>query len=254
MPNGQTMPDGLYEGNNEYYEPPNIPLIIPNPQTYIQPWSGYNPTCTRVPLSQCKYFPSQTSNIKPYGVYTGLELIGNKWLRLACQAAIYRTLYPYAAVIVQIDNETNTILRYWLQRNQVTATSDITAHAELLAIRRACQDLGVLSLSNIPKGAAKLPQQGATSRCELYANAEPCAMCYSASYWANIPAIYFAATRFDLAQQGVGNDTQEKLYMEVSLPYQERTLPAYQCTVDNSLDTYNLLKRSPPPLNKNQKI
>ncbi len=59
--------------------------------------------------------------------------------------------------------------------NQVTATNDPTAHAEVLAIRQACQKLGFFEL----KG------------CDLYSSCEPCPMCLGAIYWARIDRVYF---------------------------------------------------------------
>src|SRR5580698_1944923 len=60
--------------------------------------------------------------------------------------------------------------------NQVTATNDPTAHAEILAIRQACQKLASFELTG----------------CDLYTSCEPCPMCLSASYWARVDKIYFA--------------------------------------------------------------
>jgi len=71
-------------------------------------------------------------------------------------------------------------------QNRVTANLDPTAHAEVMAIRAACQNIGDFSLS------------GAT----LYTSCEPCPLCLSASLWARIERIVFAADRNDAARGG----------------------------------------------------
>jgi len=70
--------------------------------------------------------------------------------------------------------------------NQVTSTNDPTAHAEVLAIRRACEKLGVFELKE----------------CEIYTSCEPCPMCLGAIYWARLARIYFANTANDAAEFG----------------------------------------------------
>ena len=70
--------------------------------------------------------------------------------------------------------------------NNVTSTNDPTAHAEIVAIRNACKALGQFHL----KGAV------------LYATCEPCPMCLSAIYWAQIETVYYSATRVDA--EGIG--------------------------------------------------
>lgn len=71
-------------------------------------------------------------------------------------------------------------------QNRVTATLDPTAHAEVVAIRAACQAVGDFSLA------------GAT----LYTSCEPCPLCLSAALWARIDRIVFAADRHDAARGG----------------------------------------------------
>lgn len=70
--------------------------------------------------------------------------------------------------------------------NRVTDNNDPTAHAEVTAIRNACQGEGTFDLS------------GAT----IYSSCEPCPMCLGACLWARIENIYFAANRFDAADAG----------------------------------------------------
>ena len=70
--------------------------------------------------------------------------------------------------------------------NRVTDNNDPTAHAEVTAIRNACQGEGTFDLT------------GAT----IYSSCEPCPMCLGACLWARIENIYFAANRFDAADAG----------------------------------------------------
>ena len=90
--------------------------------------------------------------------------------------------------------------------NQVTSTNDPTAHAEVVAVRLACQALGTFDLTG----------------CEIYTSCEPCPMCLSAIYWARISAIYYANDRHDAARVGFRDDF---LYNEIPLPLDQRSIP-----------------------------
>lgn len=74
--------------------------------------------------------------------------------------------------------------------NTVLSSKDPTAHAEVNAIRKACEILGTHDLSG----------------CELYTSAEPCPMCLSAIIWANIKTVYYANTKEDAAKIGFRDD------------------------------------------------
>ncbi len=71
-------------------------------------------------------------------------------------------------------------------KNLVTSTNDPTAHAEIVAIRNACKNIGSFSLID----------------SEIYTSCEPCPMCLAAIYWARISKIYYANTRYDAAEIG----------------------------------------------------
>jgi tRNA(Arg) A34 adenosine deaminase TadA len=107
---------------------------------------------------------------------------------------------PFGAVIVK---DGKVIGEGW---NKVTSSHDPTAHAEVTAIRAACQATGGFSL----KG------------CEIYTSCEPCPMCLAAIYWARLDKIYYANTRKDAADIGFDDDF---LYREISLPEERRTVP-----------------------------
>ncbi|MGA2349899.1 MAG: nucleoside deaminase [Terracidiphilus sp.] len=211
-----------------------------------QPWNGYVPPCTLTNQDLCANYPVQTANIKVMEIYAGIEIAGDDWMRMACAealASIDDKGGPFGALIMQIDDPSGEIIRYWANHNQVTSTNDPTAHAEVMTIRSVCASLGVFDLGCVDANQSLLRQPSKYSHCVIYSSAEPCPMCYSAICWANISTLHFAATRFDAAAPGV-NFSDEALYEELSKPYSERSMKVYQCTVDNSLDAFNRWKRS----------
>lgn len=111
---------------------------------------------------------------------------------------------PFGAVIVK---DGKVIGEGW---NKVTSSNDPTAHAEVVAIRNACEQLQSFSL------------EGA----EMYASCEPCPMCLSAIYWARMSKIYFGNTRQDAAQI---NFDDNFLYEEIPKPIDKRQIPTIQC-------------------------
>lgn len=72
------------------------------------------------------------------------------------------------------------------EHNVVWATTDITAHAEIHAIRRACRELGTVDLS----GGV------------IYTTCEPCPMCFAACHWARLDRIVYGASIADARQAG----------------------------------------------------
>ncbi len=93
--------------------------------------------------------------------------------------------------------------------NQVTSAMDPTAHAEIVAIRAACQKLGDFQLSG----------------CDLYTSCEPCPMCLGAIYWARPDHVYYASSRADAASAGFDDDF---IYSEIPLPVERRKIPMRQ--------------------------
>ncbi|MFV1959570.1 MAG: nucleoside deaminase [Planctomycetota bacterium] len=91
-------------------------------------------------------------------------------------------------------------------RNRVLADHDPTAHAEVLALRDACRNLGRVHLP----GAV------------VHASSEPCPMCLAALYWARVARVVYAADR--TAAPAAGFD-DAFLYRELALPAAKRTLP-----------------------------
>lgn len=90
--------------------------------------------------------------------------------------------------------------------NSVTIDSDPTAHAEVNAIRKACQRLATFSLEG----------------CEIFCSCEPCPMCFGAIYWARISKIYYSNNRKDAAAIGFSDDF---IYEEISESPAQREKP-----------------------------
>jgi tRNA(Arg) A34 adenosine deaminase TadA len=88
--------------------------------------------------------------------------------------------------------------------NRVTADNDPTAHAEVNAIRKACQTLKTFDLSG----------------CTIYTSCEPCPMCLAAIYWAHIDKIYYGNNKKDAADIGFDDSY---IYDELNLPVEKRT-------------------------------
>lgn len=90
--------------------------------------------------------------------------------------------------------------------NRVLATNDPTAHAEVVAIRDACQNLGAFQLDD----------------CEIYTSCEPCPMCLGAIYWARPKRVFFGCTRTDAADIQFDDDF---IYKEITVPLDQRQIP-----------------------------
>lgn len=67
--------------------------------------------------------------------------------------------------------------------NMVLSSHDVTAHAEVTAIRNACAALKTHDLNG----------------CVLYTSCYPCPMCMGATLWARLDAVYYAATAKDVS-------------------------------------------------------
>ena len=91
---------------------------------------------------------------------------------------------PFGAVIVRDGEVIATGV------NRVVPNNDPTAHAEVNAIRNACQKLDTFQLEG----------------CTVYSSCEPCPMCLSAIIWSNISTVYFACTKNDAANIGFRDD------------------------------------------------
>lgn len=120
---------------------------------------------------------------------------------------------PFGAVVVR-DGE--IIARGY---NNVLATNDPTAHAEVDAIRKACQALGTFQLTD----------------CELYTSCEPCPMCLGAIYWARPRKVYYANSKADAA--AVGFDDQF-IYDEIDKDAPYRFIPMEQMLREEAQEAF----------------
>ncbi len=89
--------------------------------------------------------------------------------------------------------------------NQVTSKNDPTAHAEVVAIREACEKLNSYQLDG----------------CTIYTSCEPCPMCLGAIYWARPKAVYYACTKEDAAEIGFDDDF---IYDEIQTEIGQRSI------------------------------
>ena len=136
-----------------------------------------------------------------------MELTGNNelfFLELAIEEAMKGMEAgeggPFGCVIVK-DNQ--VLVK---AHNRVLCTNDPTAHAEVVAIREACNALNDFQLTG----------------CTVYASCEPCPMCMGALYWARPERIVFAASKQDAAAAGFDDSF---IYEEIELPHAERQIP-----------------------------
>ena len=103
--------------------------------------------------------------------------------------------------------------------NNVTSTNDPTAHAEVVAIRKACKVLKTYQLTG----------------CEIYTSCEPCPMCLAAIYWARPDKLYYAGSKEDAA--AIQFDDQF-IYEEIARPIAERKLFTQQILREEALEAF----------------
>ncbi|HRO07569.1 MAG TPA: nucleoside deaminase [Saprospiraceae bacterium] len=126
---------------------------------------------------------------------------------------------PFGAVIVK---DGQIIAR---GTNLVTSSNDPTAHAEVVAIRNACKELGTFQLDN----------------CDIYTSCEPCPMCLGAIYWSRPARLFFANTKKDAAEIQFDDNF---IYEEIEIPYQNRSLLTQQILRDEALEAFRLWRTS----------
>lgn len=108
----------------------------------------------------------------------------NKYMKMAIQEARKGIRHghggPFGAVIVKNDVVVGK------GHNQVVKNNDPTCHGEMMAIHKACKNLGTFDLSG----------------CEIYTTGEPCPMCMAAILWANIDKVYYGCNIVDTEDIG----------------------------------------------------
>jgi guanine deaminase len=151
-----------------------------------------------------------------------------KYMQEACDLAslsIMRNSGPFGAIIVK--NDTQEIIGKG--HNMVTLKNDPTLHAEMVAIRDACNTLDDFKLEG----------------CTLYTSCEPCPMCLSAAYWARIPTIYYSNTKIDAKNIGfddafiyeeLNKDTKDRsiqmIHLEESREYAKKAFDEWKIKED----------------------
>lgn len=73
-----------------------------------------------------------------------------------------------------------------VSHNTVVATTDVTAHAEVNALRLGCKTTGQIHLEG----------------CVVATTCEPCPMCMAALHWARVETVYFGASIADADSAG----------------------------------------------------
>jgi guanine deaminase len=105
--------------------------------------------------------------------------------------------------------------------NRVTSNNDPTAHAEIMAIRNACQHLGSFQLTG----------------CEIYSSCEPCPMCLGAIYWARPTVLFFCTDRQDAAKAGFDDSF---IYDEIVTPLERRKIQMSQIPYNQADEPFRL--------------
>jgi guanine deaminase len=121
---------------------------------------------------------------------------------------------PFGAVVVKNGKIVSTGV------NMVTSTNDPTAHAEIVAIRDACQKLNSFQLDD----------------CVIYASCEPCPMCLGAIYWARPKMLVFAAENTDAAKAGFDDSF---IYKEIPLPIEKRSIPTLKIRPQETCEPFD---------------
>jgi guanine deaminase len=110
--------------------------------------------------------------------------------------------------------------------NQVLATNDPSAHAEVIAIRAACLKLKTFQLTD----------------CEIYTSCEPCPMCMGLIYWARPKSVYYANTAADAAQIGFDDAF---IYRELARANSERSIQMQQILREEALAAFDAWQKKP---------
>ena len=149
--------------------------------------------------------------------------MNEKFMRKAIELSIANvknnTGGPFGAVIVRNGEIIAT------GANSVSNKNDPTAHAEVEAIRNACQILGTFQLDD----------------CEIYTSCEPCPMCLGAIYWSRPKAVYYGNTKKDAAKI---NFDDQFIYDELDLPLTQRNLKMTQLLPEEAIEAFELWKNS----------
>jgi guanine deaminase len=130
---------------------------------------------------------------------------------------------PFGCVVVK---DGQIVGRGW---NTVLRDNDPTAHAEIMAIRDACAQLGSHQL------------QG----CDIYTSCEPCPMCMGAVYWARPARLYYANNRKDAAAIGFDDSF---IYEEINISDDKKHIPFQEYPNSRAAEIFkNWANKNPKP-------
>lgn len=110
--------------------------------------------------------------------------------------------------------------------NRVTSLNDPTAHAEIVAIRKACKALKRFQLDG----------------CEIYTTCEPCPMCLGAIYWARPAKVYFGSLQKDAARAGFDDSF---IFRELKLPISRRRIRMVPLMRKEALKAFRAWEQKP---------
>ena len=122
---------------------------------------------------------------------------------------------PFGAVIVRDGKIIATGV------NTVTLTNDLTVHAEINAVRKACEVLGTFKLD----------------RCIVYSSCEPCPMCLSALYWAGVKSIYYGNTKEDA---DAIEFSDRFIYAQLDKAPRDRAIPCIKVNSERAIRAFRM--------------
>ncbi|MGG2968272.1 nucleoside deaminase [Brevibacillus borstelensis] len=132
-----------------------------------------------------------------------------KAIQMACENASSGHGTPYGALVVKDGHIIGSGV------NEVTATNDPTAHAEILAIREACKHENSIKLEG----------------CVIYASGEPCPMCLAAIYYTGIKTVYYGYSKEEAVPFGFNSGA---IYEQIALPMEQRSVQMKKLENDQS--------------------
>lgn len=129
---------------------------------------------------------------------------------------------PFACVVV--DRNSGQVIHE--ATNQVSQTGDVTAHAEITAIR----ELAATGRTDL-------------TGCDVYVTAYPCPMCLGALYYAAPEQVYYAASRDQEGEHyedGGRYMTLGTFYAEYTKPAAEQSLPSEHIATEDPAAAFRL--------------
>ena len=148
----------------------------------------------------------------------------NKYMMMADEMAKQNLLTDYGGPFGAVIVKDGVIVG--VGNNHVVENNDPTAHAEIMAIRNAGNNLKTFDLSG----------------CELYTSCYPCPMCLSAIIWANIKTVYYGNTKEDAADIGFRDDMIYSYLNDLTTGVENDTLSLYSMDREETILAFNAFK------------